>query len=30
MGAHNDEIYGNELGLSKERLKQLKEAGLYN
>jgi crotonobetainyl-CoA:carnitine CoA-transferase CaiB-like acyl-CoA transferase len=28
MGAHNEEIYGNELGLSKERLKQLKEAGI--
>jgi hypothetical protein len=28
MGTHNDEIYGNELGLSKERLKQLKEAGI--
>ena len=28
IGAHNDEIYGNELGFSKERLKQLKEAGI--
>jgi len=28
MGAHNQEIYGNELGLSKERLKQLKDAGI--
>jgi succinyl-CoA---D-citramalate CoA-transferase len=28
MGAHNEEIYGNELGFSKERLKQLKEAGI--
>lgn len=28
MGAHNDEIHGNELGFSKERLKQLKEAGI--
>jgi formyl-CoA transferase len=28
MGAHNEEIYGNELGLSKERLKQLKDAGI--
>jgi hypothetical protein len=28
MGAHNDEIYGNELGFSKERLKQLNEAGI--
>jgi formyl-CoA transferase len=27
MGAHNEEIYG-ELGLSKERLKQLKDAGI--
>jgi crotonobetainyl-CoA:carnitine CoA-transferase CaiB-like acyl-CoA transferase len=27
MGAHN-EIYGNELGFSKERFKQLKEAGI--
>jgi crotonobetainyl-CoA:carnitine CoA-transferase CaiB-like acyl-CoA transferase len=28
MGAHNEEIYGNELGFSKERLKQLKDAGI--
>jgi succinyl-CoA--D-citramalate CoA-transferase len=28
MGAHNEEIYGTELGLSKERLKQLKDAGI--
>jgi hypothetical protein len=28
MGAHNEEIYGNELGFSKERFKQLKEAGI--
>jgi hypothetical protein len=28
MGAHNEEIYGSELGLSKERLKELKDAGV--
>jgi len=28
MGAHNEEIYGTELGLSKERLKELKDAGV--
>ena len=28
MGAHNEEIYGTELGLSKERLKQLQDAGI--
>jgi hypothetical protein len=28
MGSHNKEIYGTELGFSKERLKQLKEAGI--
>jgi hypothetical protein len=28
MGTHNDEIYGNELGFSKERLKELKDAGI--
>jgi formyl-CoA transferase len=28
MGAHNEEIYSSELGLSKERLKQLKDAGI--
>jgi succinyl-CoA---D-citramalate CoA-transferase len=28
MGAHNEEIYGKELGLSKERLKELKDAGV--
>jgi formyl-CoA transferase len=28
MGAHNQEIYGAELGLSKDRLKELKDAGI--
>ncbi len=28
MGAHNEEIFCGELGLSKERLKELKEAGI--
>jgi crotonobetainyl-CoA:carnitine CoA-transferase CaiB-like acyl-CoA transferase len=28
MGAHNEEVYGNELGFSKERLRQLEEAGI--
>jgi formyl-CoA transferase len=28
MGAHNEEIYGGELGISKERLQQLKDAGI--
>ena len=28
MGAHNEEIYGAELGLSKDRLKELKDAGI--
>ena len=28
MGAHNEEILGGELGLSKERLKELKDAGV--
>jgi len=26
MGAHNEEIYGGELGFSKERLKELSDA----
>jgi crotonobetainyl-CoA:carnitine CoA-transferase CaiB-like acyl-CoA transferase len=28
MGAHNEEIYCGELGYSKERLQQLKDAGI--
>ena len=28
MGTHNEEIFSGELGLSKERLKELKEAGI--
>jgi crotonobetainyl-CoA:carnitine CoA-transferase CaiB-like acyl-CoA transferase len=28
MGAHNEEIYCGELGLSKDRLKELQEAGI--
>ena len=28
MGAHNEEIYGGELGLSKERLQELRDAGI--
>jgi formyl-CoA transferase len=28
MGAHNEEIYCGELGMSRERLKQLKGAGV--
>jgi hypothetical protein len=28
MGAHNEEIYGDQLGFTKERLKQLKDAGV--
>jgi formyl-CoA transferase len=28
MGAHNEEILGGELGLSKEKLQQLKDAGI--
>ena len=28
MGTHNEEIYCGELGMSKERLQQLKEAGV--
>jgi hypothetical protein len=28
MGAHNEEIYCGELGLSKERLKELRDAGI--
>ena len=28
MGAHNEEIYGGELGLSTERLKELRDAGI--
>jgi crotonobetainyl-CoA:carnitine CoA-transferase CaiB-like acyl-CoA transferase len=28
MGAHNEEIYGGELGLSEERLKELRDAGI--
>ena len=28
MGAHNEEIYGGELGLSSERLKELRDAGI--
>jgi succinyl-CoA---D-citramalate CoA-transferase len=28
MGAHNEEIYGDQLGFTKERLKQLKDAGI--
>jgi formyl-CoA transferase len=28
MGTHNEEIYGGELGLSQERLKELRDAGI--
>jgi crotonobetainyl-CoA:carnitine CoA-transferase CaiB-like acyl-CoA transferase len=28
MGAHNEEIYGGELGFSKERLQELRDAGI--
>jgi hypothetical protein len=28
MGAHNEEIYCGELGLSKERLRELRDAGI--
>jgi formyl-CoA transferase len=28
MGAHNEEILGGELGLTKERLRELKDAGI--
>ena len=28
MGTHNEEIYCGELGLSKERLQQLKDTGV--
>jgi len=28
MGAHNEEIYGGELGLSYERLQELRDAGV--
>jgi hypothetical protein len=28
MGAHNEEIYGGELGFPKERLQELRDAGI--
>jgi hypothetical protein len=28
MGAHNEEIYGGALGFSKEKLKELRDAGV--
>ena len=28
MGAHNEEIYGGELGVSTERLQELRDAGI--